>query len=331
MWLLVEINRQVWNGYWAKIELANLLQSWEYGEAKRTAERWKPRRFVIKNESGHPRGVVQVLTKTLPVVGGVARINRGPLLFDAHPENDRFSFEVSQALTAILRMARKERWWYLSIAPEALQSSTANELLEKLGFKPGRGSAWGSAMLSLESSEEDLLKNLKGKWRNLLRKAQSFQTDVLDSATQKDIDLVIQKYSELQQAAGFKGIPEGIIRNLSVQSGPKFDFILLWAKEQDNSSPVGLTVIVGHGDTCTYFIGWTSPEGRKLQANYLLLWTAILICKKKGFSWFELGGISEHTPKGIAHFKEGIGGIRYDLIGEWNWHIGRMMSFSEIV
>ena len=326
MWSLIETDRKTWDAYWGQIERTNLLQSWEYGEAKSKAERRIPRRFVIKDKLGQPRGLVQVLTKAFHFIGGVARINRGPLLIDTRPELDTYMSDVSQALAAILRLARSNRWWYLSIAPEAPQSSTANELLEKLGFKLAPGSAWGSAMLSLEPSEEELLKNLKGKWRNLLRKAQRFGSDVQVSSTPEDIDILVKYYNELQQSAGFKGVPGKIIRCLAIQSGPHFDFTVLWFRKHNNSSPIGFLVSVGHGDTCTYFIGWTSPEGRRLQANYLLLWHAILMAKEKGYRWFDMGGLDKNTPKGIAHFKEGVGGVPYSLVGEWKWHMLRKMK-----
>ena len=305
LWSLERIERESWNKLWAKIQGANLLQSWEYGEAKHTAQRWIPHRFLIHDSSGRNRGLVQVLTKTVPFLGGFARINRGPLLLDKDTLNEDYLLNFRHALKAILNYSSQRRWWYLSIAPEMSDSRESQIILRKLGFRLSKNKyAWGSALIGLDVGEEELFNRLRGKWRNLLRKSQRFKIEVLQSTKKEDFDLMTQYYLELQKQAGFKGIPEGIIRTLSVQSGPKFDFFLLWAKEQDSSFPVGMTVIAGHGDTCTYFIGWTSPEGRKLQANYLLLWNAILICKKKGLVGLTLEVLATLQAKGLLTSKQ---------------------------
>ena len=36
-----------------------------------------------------------------------------------------------------------------------------------------------------------------------------------------------------------------------------------------------------------------------------------------GYHWFDLGGINEESTPGITHFKRGLGGKEYALIGEF--------------
>ena len=76
---------------------------------------------------------------------------------------------------------------------------------------------------------------------------------------------------------------------------------------------LGMLVSVLHGRTSTYFIGYTNRLRRKYNANYLLIWRA-LIDKKFGSRWFDLGGLNSNTPKGIAHFKNGMNGNIYHNI-----------------
>ena len=39
--------------------------------------------------------------------------------------------------------------------------------------------------------------------------------------------------------------------------------------------------------------------------------------KKRGFSWFDVGGAHpDNTPQGILHFKRGLKGKPYQLMGE---------------
>ena len=58
-------------------------------------------------------------------------------------------------------------------------------------------------------------------------------------------------------------------------------------------------------------------KGRKYNANYAMLWAAILNSKKKGCLWYDLGGINENTTEGIKRFKTRLNGEAYNLIGEY--------------
>jgi len=83
------------------------------------------------------------------------------------------------------------------------------------------------------------------------------------------------------------------------------------------NEPDGVLISVVSGNTAIYLVGVTNNVGRKYNANYLMLWQAIIDAKKRGCNWFDLGGLNENTSKGIAHFKYGVNGMKYDLIGEF--------------
>ena len=76
-------------------------------------------------------------------------------------------------------------------------------------------------------------------------------------------------------------------------------------------------VTIGHGDPSTYFIGSTNNQVRKSQANSVLLWHAILNVKNAGLKWFDIGGLNEVTPQGVASFKKSLNALPYKLVGEW--------------
>ena len=89
-----------------------------------------------------------------------------------------------------------------------------------------------------------------------------------------------------------------------------------YIQDQDNELD-GMLVSVTHGDTATYLIGYTNSTGRKNNANYLMLWQAIVDAKEEGVEFFDLGGLNDNTPEGIARFKKGLQGKHYDLVGEY--------------
>ena len=76
-------------------------------------------------------------------------------------------------------------------------------------------------------------------------------------------------------------------------------------------------VTIRSGDTALYLIGSSNDKGRKMQANSVLLWQAIVHAKHSGCAWFDIGGLSNTTPKGVAEFKQGLNAMPYQLVGEW--------------
>ena len=112
-------------------------------------------------------------------------------------------------------------------------------------------------------------------------------------------------------------------------TGPSPDLLLLLRKNlSDGDQLIILRAVHGgehvaaiclaiHGTSATYLLGWNGPAGRKLKANHYLLWQAVVHLRQSGVRWLDLGGISEDQTPGIADFKLGMGGERYELVGEY--------------
>ena len=316
LWSLKEVNRNSWDLYWPQTKFSNLMQSWEYGEAKK-CQGWKPFRFLLLDNFGVERGLLQVLAKELPLIGGVVRINRGPVLFHDLIDEPLNETEIYCILSAIKKYALKRRWWYISYAPELVNTDITTALLEDSGYKKNHKKiAWGSARLSLTPNIDDLFMGLNGKWRNLLRKGQKLGTSVLDVTNRDDIRKLIDMYVQFQKEKGFIGMSTDLLTAMVGTVDQNIKLNVYRTLDAKNHQTSGFVFISYTGDTATYLVGWTSDEGRRQQANYLLLWAGIQNAKKSGVKWFDLGGINQNTPKGIRHFKEGISGSPINLVGE---------------
>ncbi len=312
---LERVERVKWNELSKKCNRFNMMQSWEYGDAKRLSQRWRPQRFALLDENAEPFGVLQALTISLPLIGGAVRINRGPLLFDDIWGANDCEETIEKAIQAVACGIKKRRWRYLNISFEFPENIKTAEALKKYGFRQKGGSAWGSTLLSLEKSVEEIRASFHGKWRNLLKKAEKSELELEHAEADDDLNFLINNYLQLQQDKNFSGIPEKLFRTMGSVTGGSWDFCPIFALK--NQERVGGVLFVGHGDTSTYMVGWTSLEGRDLMANYFLLWQAILYFKGLGYKWFDVGGLNEDTPKGIAHFKQGLKGAPYRLVGNW--------------
>ena len=80
---------------------------------------------------------------------------------------------------------------------------------------------------------------------------------------------------------------------------------------------VAQMLFLTHGQRATYHIGHSTPEGRRVSAHNLLMWTAMRKLAKIGIEHLDLGGINTHDSPGIARFKLGTGGTVKTLCGTW--------------
>lgn len=313
-----EVSRPEWEACVQDCRHINLLQCWQYGDAKEATGSWRAVRFVVSGADSIAVGLAQFLVRDLPVVGGIARLNRGPLLIGTpHISREKVAVDV---VAALLDECRRRRWWVVQVAPDVADSLTAVASLEGLGLRKVSTAAWASGLLSLEPPEEELMMTFHGKWRNCLRKGLRLPVSVrMADAGSSEFGTLLEMYGQLQADRRFSGLPDSLITALALQGGDAWSMDLFVAEQSGSEAreTVGMLVTIRHGDTATYLIGATTDRGRELQANYVLLWHAIREAKRAGCQWFDIGGLNETTPAGVAHFKSGLNADQYTLVGEW--------------
>lgn len=320
-WQIRTVSLNEWREYWKLCTKTNLLQSWQYGSAKEEAEGWQPKRFLISNEIGLPVAIVQVLTREFPVIGGIARINRGPLMLNQLPKELKVSAKFA-ALRILLKEGRYQRWWVMQIAPELLTSEEAIQGLQSLKLRQQVGTGWASALIDLSLSESELHGKLNRRWKRALVKASNFEVSIEhEKITSSRLEDLLKSYSNLQQRNNFNGINDRLIKVLSKLGSDDWTcnlFVASIINAEGIKEELGYRLCVNHGNTATDFVVSTNEKGRKTEANTALYWHAILHAKQAGCAWFDVGGLNEvTTPKGIAEFKKGLNAEPYELVGEW--------------
>ena len=321
-----EIDIEEWSVLWEKVPNDNLLQSWIYGLAKCKSEGLHMKYFAITNE-GREISLVQVLLRKIPVIGTIARINRGPLLIDS--EFDNSEDNLFKSIEIILHETRRRNWRILQIAPEIERDLGNLNRLRELGLRPLKNISWASGLFSLNKSTEDMMMSLNGKWRNCLKKGIKLGVEVkLLENSEDNINMLLEQYKTLQDSREFTGISDELIQELASSKNRHWDFNIFVAHLSENNEFLGLLVSVRYGARAIYLIGATNFLGRKYQANYVLLWEAILDAKSKECSSFDIGGLNESTTKGISHFKKGLQSEMYDLCGEYRYYNLKFNPFS---
>ncbi|MBF0295984.1 MAG: hypothetical protein HQL96_12410, partial [Magnetococcales bacterium] len=78
-WRLTETDAAGWDAAWRQTHEPALTQSREYAESLCRTVRCRARLFLIHDAHGLVRGMTVTLVREVPWLGGVARINRGPV------------------------------------------------------------------------------------------------------------------------------------------------------------------------------------------------------------------------------------------------------------
>ena len=126
------------------------------------------------------------------------------------------------------------------------------------------------------------------------------------------------RYQELMKNKSFHGASVSLLVALQKRLPQSSKPVVLRALH--GGEVVAGVCLAHHGSAATYLLGWNGTFGRNIKANQYLLWQAISHLKASGTIGFDLGGINAEDTFGITAFKLGLGGERYELVGEyWKW------------
>lgn len=199
--------------------------------------------------------------------------------------------------------------------PEWSNDREAEDILASAGFRRKEDQDYKTILLDLNRSTQELRSQLKQKWRNALNKAERAALSVREDWRGATAPLFIANYLVHKGIKGYRGPSEKFLREELRAAFPLGDAVIFWASR--NKKPLAAILIFLHGKGATYHAGWTTSEGRDVNAHNLLLWRAVEVLKVKGIHSFDLGWIDENIGEGLTSFKRGMGGQQLDLLGVW--------------
>lgn len=303
-----DANRAEWERDFARVRRTNLLQSPDYASVMTRLNQQCVRiAYIFIN--GQKAGLFQILEAGIfkKMIHGVI-LDRGPLWFDGFGSNedftlflDRFSSEFSQ------RLGRRRRF-----LPEVGTTEAVKSLLRKVGFRQKHNVPYKTIWLDLTKDEKALREGLHKKWRNMLNKSEKEGMDVVLSDTGEHFDWLIKHYALDKGARGYGGPSAKTVALLAKQFSRGKNMIIATALLEQK--PIASILVLVHGSSATYQIGYTSDKGRKVCAHHLLLWRTIIELKERHVYDFDLGGINAEA-KGIERFKKGLGGEIFEIPG----------------
>jgi len=298
-----------WDRVFAALPRSTLEQSWAYGAAAEAAQGHRVSRAIIRGEDRAALGIVQVLERPLLGVVRICEILRGPLWLPGTSHADRAAGHAAIGAAYRLRDRRLLLWM-----PELVESPDSHRAMRAIGTRPvitGYSSIW----LGLRPPVEKLRASLDGKWRNTLRSAEQSKLKVQVNRGGRALDWLLERHDAFRRTRGFRAPSPALIRGFIEGTPRKSDVTI--ASAALGSELVAGALFLSHGTTATYYVGWSGPQGRDLDAQTLLLWRGIEALRENGIAMLDLGGIDTKRAPGVARFKLGLGGEVFTLSGTW--------------
>ncbi|AEE16799.1 lipid II:glycine glycyltransferase FemX [Treponema brennaborense] len=168
-----------------------------------------------------------------------------------------------------------------------------------------------TVLLNLSHTEDELLENMKPKWRYNIRLAQKKGVAVR-VGTPDDIDIFYDLYKTTAERDGIAIHAKTYYRDLLERSGGDDIRVTLYIASHEDT-PLAAIITLFSSREAVYLYGASSNEKRNLMPAYLLQWTAVCDAKKYGAAFYDFYGMpptddESHPMHGLYRFKTGFGG-----------------------
>ncbi|MDO4612322.1 MAG: peptidoglycan bridge formation glycyltransferase FemA/FemB family protein [Candidatus Saccharibacteria bacterium] len=296
-------SREVWDGFVAKREEANFLQSWDFYEFHRARGKGIVRRLVLRDEEivGVYAGVVETAKR-----GTHLAIAGGPLIDWADKRL------VKKVFQDIREQGVENKCAFVRVRPQLELSENSLKLMKELGLKkaPMYLSVEYAGILDLRKSEEEILKGASQGFRRKLRKAEKAEIEV---AVSKNPEVVKTFYElEVKHAArqGFVAFSEDYLKK-QFEAFSENNEVLMYTAAKDGEI-LAQNFMIFYGPEASYHYGVSSDLGTKYSAAPLLHLKAMEEARKRGCIRYNLWGIvgleeKSHRFYGVSEFKRSFG------------------------
>lgn len=190
-----------------------------------------------------------------------------------------------------------------------------------------------STQINLKPSEEEILNNMKTKWRyNINLSARKGVEIIKVTGDEEDLDSKLDIFYDLYKITAERdgiGIhPKSYYKDLLVSSAEQIknkkdvpQVTMYIAKHQEDY--LGSIITLFSKDESIYLYGCSSNVKRNLMPNFLLQWNAMKDAKAYGSPYYDMYGMpptddENHPMHGLYLFKTGFGGKNIHRIGSYD-------------
>jgi lipid II:glycine glycyltransferase (peptidoglycan interpeptide bridge formation enzyme) len=317
-------DRSAWNQALLRLPQAHVLQSWDWGAFK-ARHGWSAFHWLLKDDAGHPRAAATLLSRRprlLPL--SVLYVPKGPVL----DHDDEEAWEA--VLGFLMDQARTQRAVLLKIDPDVSVERTS--VVERLKARGWQASAEqiqfrNTMTIDLCRSEEDLLADMKSKWRYNVRLAARRGVEIA-LGTVQDLPLLYDMYRETALRDRF------VIRPFAYYQDAWGSFFRsrlaqpLIARVEEEA--VAMVILFRFGETAWYMYGASRNQHREKMPNHRLQWEAMRWARAQGCRTYDLWGAPDEPVEsdpmwGVYRFKQGFGAVMARHIGAFDFAPSRFL------
>jgi lipid II:glycine glycyltransferase (peptidoglycan interpeptide bridge formation enzyme) len=318
-------DRRTWEKFVDLVSPIALFQRWDWGEVQKLGGT-KTFRFGYYSH-GTLIGIAQAV-----VVGA----KRGSFLHIRHgPVIPKWNKATSSAVLIHLRqIARENNCVCIRISPCLVQNEMNEVFVGSFGGLPAAIHAMDaeySWVLNLDSSEEELLANMRKTTRYEIRRAGKLGVSIEKTTNLKSLSVFFDLYNKTAIRHGFVE-HQSIKEEFSVFASQGNALHIIG---RVGGVPIASAIILFVGSEAIYHHG--ASESSSIPASYLVQWEVILEAKKRGMKNYNFWGIAptenpHHPWHGLTKFKKGFGGDTralihaYDVPLSWKYWLFRVVE-----
>jgi peptidoglycan pentaglycine glycine transferase (the first glycine) len=229
-------------------------------------------------------------------------------------------------------IAEAENCVFLRVEPYQLPVKTADELkFRKVGPSSPLSrqySPMDTQILDIDKRDDDLMVEMKPKWRYNIKLAYRKGVQIRQSTTLEDLRKLHQLSLGMKDR-GYTPFELAHYERLLYSMTHGKNVVLFVAEHQKKI--LSIILVTFYGEVATYLHGASSDESRELMPNHLAQWEAILEAQRRGCKLYDFWGVApdgveNHGWAGITRFKKGFGGRTvhfvgaYDMVFDSKWY-----------
>lgn len=246
----------------------------------------------------------------LPIVGKYIYSPRGPRILEQQDISEWQTIKNGeQKIQEIIQEAKKRGCSWVRVEPSSEEEFQCMSNFLATGHLPLVSALKDVQpreilVMDITKSEEEMLSQMKSKTRYNIRLAEKKGIKIVVSKEQKYRDRFFDLVQETSVRAGIRSHPKEHYEKMLDTLGDTAQLYNATYEEEVIAS----NMMIFFGDVAIYLHGGSSNKYRNVMAPFLLQWKAMRDAKRKGYMWYDFGGVSFSNKnwRGITKFKQGF-------------------------